>query len=1146
MKTKLIISIVAVLILIIFSCKKDPTTPSGNKIEIGQSTTDTVAYFSAKIKTVVESIGGNEITQHGHCWNTETKPTIENNKTSLGKLENATTFTSVLADLEDNTTYFVRPYLTYPNGTLYGDEQSFTTSKTGKPVADTTRVTEVTLTSAHCSSSIMADSGFAVTQRGFCWDTVAEFTLQHCMDTTVDGSGLGAFSRVIEGLHEGYHYRVKSYAINTRGISYGESQSFATISITLPTVSTKVVSAISATWAVSGGNVTGDGHGTVTARGICWGYDADPTLENCLGNTVSGAGLGNFVDTLTGLTENTMYYARAYATNEKGTAYGLSTPLTTSEITSPTVGTSAMTNLTMYSAQGGGNVTSDGGGTVTERGLCWSTSEYPTYDGLHTSDGEGTGVFISTLTGLTPTTNYFSRAYAINEKGISYGNQVAFTTLSDVVVPVVTTQSITNISQTTAMGGGNVTSDGGGSVTARGVCWSTSPNPTLASEHTDDGTGTGSYTSDMTGLVANATYYVRAYATNEIGTGYGQTEVFTTLTDPVLPAVTTREVTDITQTTANSGGNVTSDGGAPVTARGVCWSTQQNPDLGDGHTTDGSGTGEFTSLITGLTPNTFYYVRAYATNSVGTSYGNQQVMMTSDVPTLPTVSTSVAINITETGATTGGTVHADGGSTVTGRGVCYSTTANPSLANSYTTNGSGLGAFVSILTGLDPNTRYYVRAWATNDVGTAYGEEITFITLSQISLPLVTTDEATNITQTTATSGGNVTSDGGGTVSARGVCWSTSANPTTSGNHTTDGSGTGVFSSNLTGLTANTLYHVRAYATNETGTSYGNEVTFTTLSNPVLPTVTTESVTEIATTTATSGGNVTNDGGADVTSRGVCWSTSNNPTLSDSYTSDGSGTGTFTSYLTGLNESTTYFVRAYATNSVGTSYGNEVSFTTLAPPWQCGDQITYEGQVYNTVEIGTQCWFKENLNVGNKIIGTNSQSNNGQIEKYCYDNDEANCTLYGGLYQWDEIMNYTTAEGTQGICPSGWHIPTDNEWKILEGSTDTQYAIGDPEWDLTGLRGYDAGKRLKDSNGWYQWGNGNNSSYFTAKPGGYFNPNAYGFFVDITKRSSFWTSSELEAGSNSAYFRDMHYSWDNIYRQSQGKITGLNVRCIKN
>jgi hypothetical protein len=203
------------------------------------------------------------------------------------------------------------------------------------------------------------------------------------------------------------------------------------------------------------------------------------------------------------------------------------------------------------------------------------------------------------------------------------------------------------------------------------------------------------------------------------------------------------------------------------------------------------------------------------------------------------------------------------------------------------------------------------------------------ILLSNPVIPTVTTAAVTNITQTTATSGGTVTSDGGATVTARGVCWSTSSNPTTADSHTSDGSGTGTFISNLNGLTANTLYYVRAYATNSVGTAYGNEVTFSTLPNPVLPTVTTTAVTNIAQTTATSGGDVTSDGGTTVTARGVCWDTSSNPTTANSHTTDGSGTGTFVSNLTGLTPNTLYYVRAYATNSLGTAYGNEVSFTTL-------------------------------------------------------------------------------------------------------------------------------------------------------------------------------------------------------------------------
>jgi len=583
----------------------------------------------------------------------------------------------------------------------------------------------------------------------------------------------------------------------------------------------------------------------------------------------------------------------------------------------------------MYSAQSGGNVTNDGNGIVTARGICWSTTSNPTTDDNHTSDGSGTGLFESSITGLTPTTQYYARAYAINSAGTAYGNEISFTTLSNVILPSVTTDEAINISQTTATSGGNVTSNGGGTVSARGVCWSTSPNPSLTSNFTQDGTGTGIFTSNITGLTQNRTYYIRAYATNAEGTAYGNQVSFNTLANPVLPSVTTDAITNITQTTANSGGNVTSDGGAEVTARGVCWSsTNVYPDLGGLHSADGSGTGVFTSLMTDLTPNTFYYLRSYATNSVGTTYGNTQTFMTLNSATIPTVTTAEAINITQTEATTGGTVHADGGATVTARGVCYSTTSNPTLTNTHTTNGNGLGTFISTLTSLTPNTQYYVRAYATNSEGTAYGNEITFITLSDVTLPTVTTDEATNIAQTTATSGGNVTDDGGADVTARGVCWSISSNPTLADSYTTDGTGTGAFVSSLTGLSQNTNYYVRAYATNSEGTAYGNEVSFTTLQQPVLPTVTTDNATNITDVTATSGGNVTDDGGTDVTVRGVCWSTSSSPTLADSHTTAGSGTGIFTSLLTGLTPNTFYYVRAYATNSVGTAYGNQITFTT--------------------------------------------------------------------------------------------------------------------------------------------------------------------------------------------------------------------------
>jgi hypothetical protein len=389
-----------------------------------------------------------------------------------------------------------------------------------------------------------------------------------------------------------------------------------------------------------------------------------------------------------------------------------------------------------------------------------------------------------------------------------------------------------------------------------------------------------------------------------------------------IPVVTTNTVTNITQTSATSGGNVTSNGGSTVTARGVCWSTSHNPLITGNHTSDGSGTGSFVSNITGLTGGTLYYVRAYATNSTGTGYGNEVSFTTSS---LLTVTTSPVTNITQTTATSGGNVTSNGGSTVTSRGVCWNTTDNPDITNSHTTDGSGTGSFVSNISGLTAGTRYYVRAYATNSAGTAYGNEVTFKTLG---VPVLTTDTVTQITQNTAMSGGYICTDGGSPVTARGVCWSVSPSPAITDNHTADGSGIGAFVSSITGLTASTLYYVRAYATNAFGTVYGNQRSFTTL-RAAFATITTNTVTNIRTTTATCGGDITSDGGAAVTSRGVCWSTSEYPTINNPHTKDGSGTGKFTSYITGLKPHTYYYVRAYAININGIAYGNLQVFMTL-------------------------------------------------------------------------------------------------------------------------------------------------------------------------------------------------------------------------
>lgn len=506
-------------------------------------------------------------------------------------------------------------------------------------------------------------------------------------------------------------------------------------------------------------------------------------------------------------------------------------------------------------------------------------------------------------------------------------------------------------------------------------------------------------------------------------------------------------------------------------------------------------------------------------------------------PEIPTLTTTAVTDITTTTATTGGNVTSDGGADVTARGVCWGTTTKPVVSGNHTTNGQGTGTFTSSLTGLEAGTTYFVRAYATNKVGTAYGNEISFPTTAIVGAT-VTTAAVTSITSNSAVSGGNVTADGGATVDAKGICWGTSENPSITSNlgMTNDGSGLGAFTSDITGLEAGTDYHVRAYATNISGTTYGTDVPFTTSAGA--PEVTTASVTNILGSTATSGGNVTSTGGATITAKGVCWSTTPDPTISDNITNEGSGPGVFTSDLTKLAVYTTYYVRAYVTNSAGfTSYGNPVQFMTAL--------ADADGNIYGVVTIGSKVWMLENL----KTTKYNDTTNIPKVAVaatwmglttpgYCwYESDSiTNKPLYGAIYNWfvvDPVSN-----GNKNVCPVGWHVPTDADFQTLE----TTLGMTAEQVNAFNWRGTDEGAKLKSNQGWLEDGNGTNSSGFTALPGGY---RYYddGNFLGKGTIGYFWSSSE--DGQERAFMRQLDSAHTTVERTNADKNAGKSIRCVK-
>lgn len=300
----------------------------------------------------------------------------------------------------------------------------------------------------------------------------------------------------------------------------------------------------------------------------------------------------------------------------------------------------------------------------------------------------------------------------------------------------------------------------------------------------------------------------------------------------------------------------------------------------------------------------------------------------------------------------------------------------------------------------------------------------------------VNTTAVSGITGSAAVTGGSITNTGNSAISQSGIVFATHTMPTLTDSLRNNTSGGNSFTINLTALNAKTIYYARAFAINATGTAYGNQITFTTLAG--VPTVTTTTIGAISPGSATgqAGGDITNDGGAPVTARGVVWGTSPNPTISGNKTADSTGTGAFKSTFGLFLSNTKYYYRAYATNSYGTGYGNQLSFTAGST----NTVADIDGNVYGTVTIGSQTWMTSNLKVthyrnGDPIINGfksnfdwyNNYINSLYVGAYTYPNGDSTLTNgYGLLYNVDAVND------KRNLAPPGWHVATDADWETFE------------------------------------------------------------------------------------------------------------------
>jgi uncharacterized protein (TIGR02145 family) len=307
-----------------------------------------------------------------------------------------------------------------------------------------------------------------------------------------------------------------------------------------------------------------------------------------------------------------------------------------------------------------------------------------------------------------------------------------------------------------------------------------------------------------------------------------------------------------------------------------------------------------------------------------------------------------------------------------------------------------------------------------------------------------------------------------------------------------------------------------------------------------VPTVTSSPINNITESTAIGGGTVTDEGSGPVIARGLCWSKGISPTIGSNITIEDGGTGTYSSNLTNLTALTTYIVKAYATNKIGTGYGNEITFKTAPPKINFSEWISYgnltdqDGNIYRTIKIGEQTWMAENLRTTHYQDGiqipyvTNLNSwaalNNGA---YCfYNNDILNKNTYGALYNW-----YTVVDQSK-ICPSGWHVPSDTEWSVLENF------LGGSNF---------AGIKIKEV-GLIHWvmpnAGASNQSGFTALPAGSRNYSVIDDFLGLGYYCMWWSSSEHHTFNNSAWYRSLNTFESVLGRNYYLKRVGFSIRCL--
>jgi uncharacterized protein (TIGR02145 family) len=1087
-------------------------------------------------------------------------------------------------------------------------------------------------------------TGFSMTAAGICRGTTYNYDLQ---------PGLSSFGLAAVLWTTSSSNDYSAVALNWYGfgetISSAESGSYKEgywsvrcvrgAGNNTPSVTTAAISDTNCTSIICGGNVIADGGSDVTARGVCWGTALN-VLDINHNHTTDGTGTGEFTSEITDLVAGTTYYIRAYATNALGTFYGDTIVYThTVEIdytvnmgNSPdfgrvTINTADVTSATWRKGDeviGTWTTKTDilpvGTYSVDITTPCISTtisgieilsSPICTADAVGANEGAFTPSYSGTY--INKLTDVDGNEYQVVQVGTQcwlkedmrtkrYADGVAITSAySDNA----TSEHVPHyVNHFTYVDNHIQLIDSpellyNGFAALKMNFEGSDANPSGVQGICPDGWHVPSMTE-----VNALSIYVGAqeeYACEGDASKLGKALASNTgwLYDESDEAFTACSIGTDLSTNNATGLSLSASGIAaefPL-AEGLVsgyWTTSPNPDKYDNN---GGSSGP------NLIGKELFLVAAFSTNdnysqNTCAKVGFMGVRCVRGAGNnTPSVTTSAVSDVTGTTATSGGNVTADGGSTVTARGVCWKKDNNgfydkfPTVNDSKTTDGTGLGAFSSTLTGLEAGAKYYVRAYATNALGTFYGDTVSFIATTAAVPPTVTLisagPNAFSTTDIQIIAEGLVVDDGGADITSTGICWGEEPGLTIEGSDHASSfiSQETYFVSSSTGTLVDCKdYYVRVYATNNAGTGYSNEVKV----KAMLPSGVIETTIEGYNTGREQLGNSEHFGQIAITPHEnvdkVVWKNSTGNEVGNGPITpvlpvgvydatfyhecdgvyyelnkyDGENTAFYVDeeYADMYKPSPEYYIPASPICQVSTVGDNETAYSTTYSGTYINKLTDKSGNEYNVVQIGEQCWMRENLRTTKYADGTPIVLG---TDRYYPDNDTNNVAVYGSLYSWSAAMrgaanSNANPSGVQGVCPEGWHVPSRAEWtqltsfvsgaKRLRDNNKYYYRCSDTEAET------DIAKSLASTTGWQTGtatcgiGNSllqNNYTGFSAMPAG-----DNGSRGDFGYSAYFWSSStESDDADSYAYFNGVNYEVSQVVTALSSKNDGMSVRCVR-